>query len=124
MSSGGGIVPLNFLQKLHIYQTRSRIYVLGFNKRDRKCSVLKLNRQSAVLDAVEDTSRYTVQECNSLLRRIHEGNSHHGGLQYLCKVGSDQHAGSTVPLAMLRNRLAHCHKTAQTTSSSGSSTLA
>ena len=89
------VASVDFLQKLHIYQTRSRIYVLGFNKRDRKCSVLKLNRQDGrVLEAVEDTSRYTVQECNSLLRRIHEGNSHHGGLQYLCKVGRHPYMGA------------------------------
>lgn len=49
--------------------------------------MLKLSRQDgASLEAVEDPSDYTAEECNNLLSRIHEGNANHGGLQLVCEV--------------------------------------
>ena len=75
-------------QKLYVYQTRSRVYVMGNLSAGSKCRVLKLSRQdAATLEAVEDPSDYTAEECNSLLTRIHEGNANHGGLQFVCEVG-------------------------------------
>jgi hypothetical protein len=76
-------------QKLYVYQTRSRVYVVANLSAGSKCRVLKLSRQDAAsLEAVEDPSDYTAEECNSLLRRIHEGNANHGGLQLVCEVGA------------------------------------
>lgn len=73
--------------QIHVYQTRSRLYVVGLCKQSRTFSILKVNRQDgAILDAVEDPIKYTAQECNSLLKRIHEGNAHHGGLQLVCRA--------------------------------------
>lgn len=80
-------------QKLYIYQTRSRVYVVGNFASDTKCRVLKLSRQDgASLEAVEDPSDYTAEECNNLLSRIHEGNANHGGLQLVCEVRARMYA--------------------------------
>lgn len=71
-------------RRLHIYGTKSRLYVVGHDEQLGTCRILKFRRQDGSrLDVVEDPLVYTPDQCNLVLRKVHEQS---GGLQLICKV--------------------------------------
>ena len=78
-----GSVPY---RKLYIYQTRTRVVVVGQSKAQDRCSVLTLNRTAGGLDAVQDPVVYSAADCNVLLQRMHNSNAQAGGLQRVCEA--------------------------------------
>jgi len=71
-------------RRLHIYSTKSRLYVVGHDEQLGICRILKFRRQDGPrLDVVEDPISYTTEQCNLVLRKVHEQS---GGLQLICKV--------------------------------------
>eukprot|EP00201_Polytomella_parva_P009579 CAMPEP_0175056154 /NCGR_PEP_ID=MMETSP0052_2-20121109/10505_1 /TAXON_ID=51329 ORGANISM="Polytomella parva, Strain SAG 63-3" /NCGR_SAMPLE_ID=MMETSP0052_2 /ASSEMBLY_ACC=CAM_ASM_000194 /LENGTH=328 /DNA_ID=CAMNT_0016321133 /DNA_START=101 /DNA_END=1087 /DNA_ORIENTATION=- len=73
--------------KLSVYQTKARLYIIGYNKQAKSFSLLKFSKQEPkVLDVVEDPGSYTLKEINNLLRQIHEANAQLGGLQLVTQA--------------------------------------
>lgn len=71
-------------RRLHIYGTKSRLYVVGHDEQLGICRILKFRRQDGPrLDVVEDPLVYSPEQCNLVLRKVHEQS---GGLQLVCKV--------------------------------------
>lgn len=71
-------------RRLHIYGTKSRLYVVGHDEQFGTCRILKFRRQDGPrLDVVEDPLVYTPDQCALVLRKVHEQS---GGLQLICKV--------------------------------------
>lgn len=69
-------------QKLSVYQTRARVFIVGHCKHRQTFSLLKASKQEPTkLVLIEDPRTYTVSEINVLLREVHEANAHLGGLQ-------------------------------------------
>ncbi|KAK9734420.1 hypothetical protein RND81_04G138500 [Saponaria officinalis] len=74
--------PCYYLAKFKLYETRSYFYMVGRDKSKKFWRVLKIDRlESSSLDLCEDPTVYSYSECCVLLRRIHEGNKHTGGLK-------------------------------------------
>ncbi|ONL94265.1 Phosphoinositide phosphatase SAC2 [Zea mays] len=75
-----------FLQKFRLYETRSKFYLIGRDKSRIHWRVLKIDRSEFTeLGVEEDPTIYTENECQELLRRIHEGNRLTGGLKFVTK---------------------------------------
>ncbi|XP_074268269.1 phosphoinositide phosphatase SAC2-like [Silene latifolia] len=73
-----------YLAKFKLYETRSYFYMVGRDKSKRYWRVLKIDRlESSDLVLCEDPTVYSYSECCALLRRIHEGNKHTGGLKFV-----------------------------------------
>ncbi|KAL9247246.1 hypothetical protein vseg_020698 [Gypsophila vaccaria] len=71
-----------YLVKFKLYETRSYFYMVGRDKSKKFWRVLKIDRlESSDLVFCEDPTVYSYSECCALLRRIHEGNKHTGGLK-------------------------------------------
>ncbi|XP_074294801.1 phosphoinositide phosphatase SAC2-like [Silene latifolia] len=76
--------PSYYLAKFKLYETRSYFYMVGRDKSKRFWRVLKIDRlESSDLDICEDPTVYSDSECCALLKRIHEGNKHTGGLKFV-----------------------------------------
>lgn len=74
--------PLYNLVKFKLYETRSNFYMVGRDKSKKFWRVLKIDRsEPSDLVICEDPTVYSYHECCALLRRIHEGNKHIGGLK-------------------------------------------
>ncbi|KAL9235518.1 hypothetical protein vseg_010269 [Gypsophila vaccaria] len=74
--------PCYYLSKFKLYETRSYFYMIGRDKSKKFWRVLKIDRlESSSLCLCEDPTVYSYSECCALLRRIHEGNKHTGGLK-------------------------------------------
>ncbi|KAJ6809580.1 phosphoinositide phosphatase SAC2-like [Iris pallida] len=80
---GGGIL---YLQKFRLYETRSKIYMIGRDKSRTVWRVLKIDSaEPSELDIYEDPTMYTQSECSDLLERLNEGNRSNGGLRFVTK---------------------------------------
>ncbi|KAH9626213.1 hypothetical protein KSS87_000092 [Heliosperma pusillum] len=76
--------PEYYLAKFKLYETRSYFYMVGRDKSKRFWRVLKIDRSESIdLDFCEDPTVYSDSECCALLKRIHEGNKHTGGLKFV-----------------------------------------
>ncbi|PKA61449.1 Phosphoinositide phosphatase SAC4 [Apostasia shenzhenica] len=74
------------LQKFKLYETRSNFYVIGWDKSRTAYKVLTIDRlEPSELNIREDPTIYTENECQDLLRRIHDGNMSSGGLRFVTK---------------------------------------
>lgn len=74
-------------QKLSIYETKARVYIVGYCKHRRAYAILKFSKQEPQqLDVVEDPGSYSLEEVNAILRQIHLANTHLGGLQLVTHV--------------------------------------
>ncbi|XP_078447268.1 phosphoinositide phosphatase family protein isoform X2 [Wolffia australiana] len=75
------------LEKFRLYETRSRLYLIGSDIDRRFFRVLKIDRsEPSELNISEDPVVYSQQETKSLLQRIGEGNRSTGGLNFVAKV--------------------------------------
>ncbi|KAA8540209.1 hypothetical protein F0562_024228 [Nyssa sinensis] len=73
-----------FLQKFRLYETRSKFYMIGWDKNRTFWRVLKIDRlEPSQLNIFEDSTTYSEIECCDLLKRIHEGNKSTGGLKFV-----------------------------------------
>ena len=73
------------LDAFAVYETRSRIYIVGSTLDRRRYYVLKIERcGGAELPITEDKMRYTRAEKDELLEMIHRGNLAQGGLTKVC----------------------------------------
>ncbi|CAN6470015.1 unnamed protein product [Victoria cruziana] len=73
-----------YLHKFRLYETRSNFYMIGRDKNRISWRVLKIDRSdTSELNILEDSTTYTEDECQDLLKRIHEGNKATGGLKFV-----------------------------------------
>ncbi|KAK6126688.1 hypothetical protein DH2020_039568 [Rehmannia glutinosa] len=73
-----------FMEKFRLYETQSKIYMVGRDKNRTYRKVLIIDRsEPSALNIREDSTTYTERECSDLLRRIHEGNKATGGLKFV-----------------------------------------
>ncbi|GMH22028.1 hypothetical protein Nepgr_023871 [Nepenthes gracilis] len=73
-----------YLAKFKLYETRSNFYMVGRDRSKRFWRVLKIDRsEPSELVICEDPTVYSLHECCVLLRRIHDGNRHTGGLKFV-----------------------------------------
>lgn len=74
-------------QKLSIYQTKARLYIVGYCKMRSSFSFLKLSKQEPTqLDVAEVAGNYSLQEIRAMLSQINAANAHLGGLQLVTHV--------------------------------------
>lgn len=75
------------LRTFRLYETRTRLYLVGRSKDRKQCRILKLNRHAAAdLEVTEDPVVYTDAECSKLLAEINDGNVNQGGLSLMLQV--------------------------------------
>lgn len=75
------------LEKLRLYETRARFYLIGSDRKKEKFRVLKIDRSEASdLNISEDPVVYSEAEVKNLLQRISEGNRSTGGLSFVVKA--------------------------------------
>lgn len=67
--------PINWLQRIALYVTTSRYYLVGSNNTQTAFKVLKIDRTSNELDIVDDGVEYNYEEIRDLLMRIDMGNT-------------------------------------------------
>ena len=75
------------LVKYYVYETRTRLYVVGHTKEQDEWRILKVDRTEA-RDLVlhEDGAAYSKSECDRTLQEVSAGNQAHGGLQFVTKA--------------------------------------
>ena len=74
-------------ERLSLYVTKQRNYVVGSWKSGQEFRLLKISRQDPNdLDFSEDPGVYSKKEIEALTAQIHSGNLHNGGLQKVCEV--------------------------------------
>lgn len=85
LAGAAGIGPKNFiLQKFKLYETRSKFYMIGWDKSGTIWRVLSLDREEpSELNMREDPTIYMKNECEDLLKRIDDGNKSSGGLRFV-----------------------------------------
>ncbi|KAI0495686.1 hypothetical protein KFK09_021989 [Dendrobium nobile] len=85
LSGAAGTSAKNFyLQKFKLYETRSKFYMIGWDKSRTIWRVLSLDRQEpSELNMQEDPTIYKKNECEDLLKRIDDGNRSSGGLRFV-----------------------------------------
>lgn len=66
--------PINWLQRIALYVTRSNYYLVGSNNTQTAFKVLKIDRNTNNLDIVDDGIEYNYSEIRDLLIRIDLGN--------------------------------------------------
>ncbi|XP_020587371.1 phosphoinositide phosphatase SAC4-like isoform X2 [Phalaenopsis equestris] len=72
------------LQKYKLYETRSKFFMIGWDKTRTIWKVLSIDRlEPSELNIREDPAVYTETECEDLLNRIHNGNRSSGGLRFV-----------------------------------------
>ncbi len=71
-----------WLSKFTVYETKSKIYVVGVDQGETTYRVLKIDRNADIEDLAinEDNVEYNRSEIAHLLRTIEGGNKAHGGL--------------------------------------------
>jgi hypothetical protein len=73
------------IDSLSIYETRSRLYIVGGTQDRRRYSILKIERCTGdELPITEDKIQYTRAEKDELLDMINKGNKAQGGLTKVC----------------------------------------
>ncbi|XP_020705946.1 phosphoinositide phosphatase SAC2 isoform X2 [Dendrobium catenatum] len=83
MAAGDGAGSFH-LQKFKLYETRSKFYMIGWDKTRTIWKVLSIDRlEPSELNIREDPTVYTESECEDLLNRIHNGNRSSGGLRFV-----------------------------------------
>lgn len=112
-NAGGERRPL---VKYYVYETRTRLYVVGHTKEQDEWRILKIDRTEA-RDIVlhEDGVAYTKTECDKTLQEVSAGNLAHGGLQFVTKafgiLGFVKFLeGYYMVLITKRTKLGHIHK--------------
>lgn len=79
--------PASPPERLSLYVTKQRNYVIGSWKSGQEFRLLKVSRHDPNdLDFSEDPGVYSKREINALTAQIHNGNLHNGGLQKVCEV--------------------------------------
>ncbi|GLI58435.1 hypothetical protein VaNZ11_000152 [Volvox africanus] len=69
-------------QRLSIYQTKARLYIVGYCKLRGTAALLKISKQEPTqLDVAEVVGNYSLDEIRAMLSQIHMANAHLGGLQ-------------------------------------------
>ncbi|GFR42965.1 hypothetical protein Agub_g3963, partial [Astrephomene gubernaculifera] len=69
-------------QRLSIYQTKARLYIVGYCKLRATAALLKVSKQEPTqLDVAEVVGHYSLEEIRAMLSQIHMANAHLGGLQ-------------------------------------------
>ncbi|XP_026441366.1 phosphoinositide phosphatase SAC2-like, partial [Papaver somniferum] len=72
------------LKNFRLYETQSKVYIVGRNNSKTVWRVLKIDRSEPTeLDIVEDSTTYSEREISALLRRLHAGNLATGGLKFV-----------------------------------------
>lgn len=66
--------PVNWVQRIALYVTHSRYYLVGSNNTQTAFKVLKVDRTENELNIVDDRVEYNYQEIRDLLIRIDSGN--------------------------------------------------
>lgn len=66
--------PVNWVQRIALYVTQSRYYLVGSNNTQTAFKVLKVDRTETELSIVDDRVEYSYQEIRDLLMRIDNGN--------------------------------------------------
>lgn len=81
--------PVNWVQRIALYTTESRYYLIGSNNTQTAFKVLKIDRTDHDLNLVDDRVEYTYQEIRDLLLRIDHGNrTNKNGTAGVCKAVS------------------------------------
>ncbi|URE23852.1 SAC domain containing protein [Musa troglodytarum] len=98
-----------YLHKFRLYETRSKFYMIGRDKKRTLWRVLKIDRSElSELNIREDATTYSESECNELLNRIDEGNRSTGGLKFVTNcygiVGFVKFLGPYYMLLITRRR--------------------
>lgn len=66
--------PVNWVQRIALYVTESRYYLIGSNNTQTAFKVLKIDRTENELSLIDDRVEYTYDEIRELLIRIDHGN--------------------------------------------------
>jgi hypothetical protein len=66
--------PVNWVQRIALYVTESRYYLIGSNNTQTAFKVLKIDRTDNELSLIDDRVEYTYDEIRDLLIRIDHGN--------------------------------------------------
>lgn len=66
--------PINWVQRIALYVTQSRYYLVGSNNTQTAFKVLKVDRTETDLNIVDDRIEYSYHEIRDLLMRIDHGN--------------------------------------------------
>ena len=66
--------PINWVQRIALYTTQSRYYLVGSNNTQTAFKVLKIDRTEDELSIIDDRVEYNYQEIRELLLRIDHGN--------------------------------------------------
>lgn len=66
--------PINWVQRIALYVTRSHYYLVGSNNTQTAFKVLKVDRTENDLNIVDDRVEYSYHEIRDLLMRIDHGN--------------------------------------------------
>lgn len=67
-------LPVNWVQRIALYVTEPRYYLVGSNNTQTAFKVLKIDRTENDLKLVDDRVEYTYQEIRDLISRIDNGN--------------------------------------------------
>ena len=74
------------VQKLSVYETATRFYIVGADMSDTRFRILKIDREVEDLSITEDDIVYTKGEMSQLLDAIDDGNKSSGGLKVNCNA--------------------------------------
>ena len=66
--------PINWVQRIALYVTESRYYLVGSNNTQTAFKILKIDRTDLELTLVDDGVEYSYQEIRELLMRLDTGN--------------------------------------------------
>jgi len=67
-----------------LYETRSNFYLVGQHQDNTISRILTINRlEHSELNVYEDTTIYSKEQCDNLLRTLNDGNKKSGGLRFL-----------------------------------------
>ena len=76
------------LQRLFLYQAKTRYYLLGYNGQETECRLLEFSRLHpfSVEPPKEDPKTYTPEEAQAYLQQLHKNGFADGGLHLMCEV--------------------------------------
>eukprot|EP01126_Amoeba_proteus_P043848 TRINITY_DN4835_c0_g1_i6.p1 TRINITY_DN4835_c0_g1~~TRINITY_DN4835_c0_g1_i6.p1 ORF type:complete len:256 (-),score=27.53 TRINITY_DN4835_c0_g1_i6:49-816(-) len=74
---------LPVVQSIRVYETATRIYVVGGNKADTHFKILQIDRTTTDLTLRVENFTYDKQDLKDLLRMIEDGNIRSGGMREL-----------------------------------------
>ncbi|XP_054714497.1 polyphosphoinositide phosphatase-like [Uloborus diversus] len=85
MSNKSSAQPIvSLVQKINLYKTKARFYLVGSNNTENKFRVLKIDRtDSKELNVVDDKIEYNKKEIQDMINMIKYGNRHKQGQKFV-----------------------------------------